>query len=978
MDQEREMPQDYYTVPFERADPAQVDKLGAKGAKLVEDFQNLRSDFPGMEDLISVPDGFILTTEAWRAYRNNGDSLPEDLWGQVCLELSDLERRVGRRFGDTTGAMPLIVAVRGGAPVSLPGAISTILNVGLNDEIVTALVEAGEEEGFLLGTYLEAIRMYGEVVLGIPYAHFFEILQRFHVGDEGSVPSDELFPLIDAYKKVLLQAEHPRRGAGFQSDPVRQFRFAIESVFDSWMGETAVEARVSRSPKVPDDMGTAVIVQAMVFGNRDSENCLGGVLFTRNPRTGSSHPVIEWAPKVQCDKIVSGKLRKQLLHTRDLRERFPDIYELLLTVRDRFEARAKRPLDIEFTVEDRKLYILQRRPLRMTFAATARAMWDLVDEGKTNIQLASLIINNALEQPEKALKEGFRDYRVLATGEPVTDTADVGVLVFGTEGALDLARRGEPVIMLRKRPYGESDLAVNHPNVRGIIRCDGNVTGHEAVSAVAYSKPYLINVVDVEGRPLVLIDEDRIRLNPECSLAPFMGRRVFVDGERGIVGVTDAVDFLEDRKARKKLYVDWEYLRDQFERAGYRELDYETLLDIHYQMELELAHYQRLESRLKAGDRSVSEKELMHAFGTYLLYIPERDRERTLALKDAALDEFDLGPPLVYHGSHLGREVLKILRALMLCTTWRTHWIHEIMVEKARERGEGENDVIRDIFIKNRTMSVLKDFEAEGFHLMRVPHYYYLIFASNFEYDQDLDKIEIGPGFLKYSEKDVLAQNFLSYLGQVNPRLRDRVRIVQGEPPLGQGHARIVSIGLSIPEEDFDLVCRYLRTFLDQSKYGCPMNLQSAVPEGEFVDLYHLDPAFAPFPEMRIMKQKTGQGGGAEESPTSEDYLIAFGRCSYGEFDGVVYGRDEYEALVARVKDFEMFAARRGLDGALRPWQFEVDPYRRHSVIAAVGVQVNGTRLRDVLSCLKDYLGLGAGDGQAHDPCPSPESSPSQ
>ncbi|SMC25617.1 Pyruvate phosphate dikinase, PEP/pyruvate binding domain [Desulfacinum hydrothermale DSM 13146] len=964
------MSQKLLTVAFEKADPAQVDKLGAKGAKLVEDFQNLRSDFPGKHHLISVPDGFLLTTDAWRLYRQNGDRLPQDLWAQVTMELSELEGRVGRRFGDVSGSMPLIVAVRGGAPVSLPGAISTILNVGLNDETITSLVEAGEDEAFLLSTYLEAIRMYGEVVLNIPYAHFFQILQRFHVGDEGSVPAHELLALIDAYKKVLLQVEHPRRGTGYESDPMRQLRLAIESVFDSWMGETAVEARVSRQPKVSDHMGTAVIVQAMVFGNRDSKNCLGGVLFTRNPRTGSPHPVIEWAPKVQCDKIVSGKLRKQLLRSSDLQQRFPDIYDLLLTVRDRFETRAKRPLDIEFTVEARKLYVLQRRPLRMTFAATARAMWDLVDEGKTNIQLASLIINNALEQPEKALKEGFTDYQVLAAGEPITDTADWGRLVFGTEEALEWARRGEPVIMLRKRPYGETDLAVNHPNVRGIIRCDGNVTGHEAVSAVAYSKPYLINVVDVEGRPLVFIDEDQIQLNPECSLAPYMGRRVFVDGDRGIVGISEAEDFLEDRKARKKLYVDWEYLRDQFQRAGYGELDYETLLDIHYQMELELAHYQRLESRLKAGDKSVSEKELMHAFGTYLLYIPERDRARTLALKDVALDEFDLGPPLVYHGSQLGREVLKILRALMLCTTWRTHWIHEIMVEKARERGESENDVIRDIFIKNRTMSVLKDFEAEGFHLMRVPHYYYLIFASNFEYDQDLDRIEIGPGFLQYSEKEVLARNFLSYLEQVNLRVRDRVRIVQGEPPLGRGHARIVSIGLAIPEEEFQLVCRYLRTFLDQSKHGCPLNLQSAIPEGDFVDLYHLDPAFAPFPEMRIMKVARGQEG--DPADRSEKYVIALGRCSYGEFDGVVYGRDDYEALMDRVKDLEAFAVSRGLDGALRPWQFEVDPYRRHSVIAAVGVQVDGARLAELLSCLKDYLGLGAGSGPASDSCPPP------
>lgn len=955
------MPYDAMVISFEKADPSQIDKLGAKGAKLVEDFQNLRSDFPGMEHRISVPDGFILTTDAWKAFRDNDGSLPEGLFAAVTLALADLEQRVGRRYGDTSGLMPLIVAVRGGAPVSLPGAISTILNVGLNDEIVTALIEAGEDEGFLLSTYLEAIRMYGEVVLGIPYERFYEVLEKFHVGDEGSVPVDELFPLIDAYKKVLLRAAPEGSAYRMESDPLRQLKAAIESVFHSWMGETAIEARLSRSPKVPDDMGTAVIVQSMVFGNRDEYGCLGGVLFTRNPRTGAAAPVIEWAPKVQCDKIVSGKLRKELLHTKDLEERFPDIFELLMTVRDRLEARAKRPLDVEFTVEDRKLYILQRRPLRMTFSATARAMWDLVDEGKTTIQMASLIINTALEQPEKMLREGFRDFEVLAVGEPITDTADYGTLVFGTEAALELARQGRAVIMLRKRPYGETDLAVNHPNVRGIIRCDGNVTGHEAVSAVAYSKPYLINVTDIHGRPLLIVDEERIELNPEATLAAYMGREVFVDGERGIVGFTQAQDYLVDRKIRKKLYVDWEYLREQFDKAGYHELDYETLLDIHYQMELELAHYQRLEIRLKEGDRTVSEKELMHAFATYLLYIPERDRERTLALKDVAVEQFDLGPPLVYRGHRLGQEVLKILRALMLCTTWRTHWIHEIMVEKARARGENEGDVIRDIFIKNRTMSVVKEFESEGFHLMRVPHYYYLIFASNFEYDQDLDSVQINPGLMKYAEKEVLARNFLSYLQQINPRLREKLRVIQGEPPLGQGHARIVSIGLAVPDEDFDVVCRYLRTFLDQTKHGCPMTFQSAVPEGDFIDLYYLDPVFAPYPEFRIMKEKAGGDTVAEAG-----YILAFGRCSYGEFDGVVYGRDEYERLCRQVQKFQAFLRRRGIDEAVRPWQFEVDPYRRHSVIAAVGVRIEPHALKDVIAQLKDFLGI---EGQVGE-CP--------
>ncbi len=948
------MPGNALIVPFEKADPTQIDKLGAKGAKLVEDFINLRDDFPNMKAVISVPDGFILTTDVWRSYHAAGGRLPEEIFAQLTLQLVELEKREGRIFGDVSGKMPLIVAVRGGAPVSLPGAITTILNVGLNDSIVEALIQAGEDESFILNTYLDAIRMYGEVVLGVPYDRFYRILQRFHVGDEGSVPCSALRELIGAYKAVLEEADHSRFGSGFEPHLSRQLHHAVESVLDSWMAETAREARYSRSPKVPDEMGTAVIVQSMVFGNRDAENSLSGVLFTRNPRTGSCRPVIEWARKVQCDKIVSGKLRKEIRNADDLEEAFPDIYERLLMVKDRSEARARRPLDIEFTVESRRLYILQRRPLRMTFNATARAMWDLVDEGKSNIQQASMIINNALEQPEKVLKDNFHDYTVLAKGQPVTDTADCGILVFGTEEALALAKEGVEVVMLRKRPYGETDVAVNHPKVRGIVRCDGNVTGHEAVSAIAYSKPYLINLQDIDGRSPIVVEGDRIELNPESTLVRYMGKMVFVDGERGILAHTASRDILEDRKIRKKLYVDWEYLKEQFDDAGYRDLDYEELLDLHYQWELELADYQRLEDRLRTGDPSVSEKELLQAFATYLNYIPAKDRERTLRLKDVHVEQFDLGPPLVYFGHHLGQEVLKVLRALMLCTTWRTHWVHELMVEQARVRGENENDVIRDIFLKNRTMGVVKGFEKEGLHVMKVPHYYYLIMASNFEYGQDLDRVEIGPGTFDYNEKEMVARHFLSYLKQVHPALHDKVRMIQGEPPLGQGHARIISIGLAVPEKEFGLVCRYLRTFLDQTKQGCPIDLQSSIPEDSFVDLYQVDPSFAPYPDFRIMVET----GGDADAP---DYLIAFGQCSFGEFDGVVYGREGYDQLMDKVKAFEKFLQARAKDLEVRPWQFEVDPYRRHSVIAAVGIRVPGKKVCEVLDQLKEFVGSWEG-----------------
>ena len=938
-------------MAFENGDSTQVNKLGAKGSKLVEDYKQIREFFAGMEDLIAVPDGFILTTDLWRLYRQAGDVLTDDLFQLVLLELASLERRRRRNFGDLSGRRPLIVAVRGGAPISLPGALATVLNVGLNDAVVASLIQAGEEESSTLTTFLTAIRMYGEVVLEIPYDHFYRIIRR--AGDEGTLPVPLIRKLIEAFKDVLGRWVHPHFPSGFESDPTRQLRHAIEAVFASWTAPTAVEARRNRENnhgECLDDMGTAVIIQEMVFGNLDETNCLSGVLFTRNQRTGASAPIIEWAPKVQCDKIVSGKLRKQLLQESDLEARFPRIHECLMMVRDKFEARAKRPLDIEFTVEGGRLYLLQRRPMRMTSNASVRAMWDLVDEGKTSIQQASMVINKALEKPEKILKEGFRDYTVLARGTPITDSADTGVLVFGTETALEMAGEGKQVILLRRRPYGENDVAVNHPLIRGIIRYDGNTTGHEAVSAVAYSKPYVINMLDRDGKPLVIHEEDQISLNPESSVHDYIGKMVFVDGERGILGHTEESDFLIDRKSQKKLYVDWEYLREQFDRMGYESSDYDTLLDLHYEWELELERYQQLERRLKEDRGDVPRKELMDSLATYLSYIPEKDRDRALLLKEVRIEDFEFGAPLRYGGKQLGQEVLKILRALMLCTTWRTHWIHEIMVQQARGRGETENDVIRDIFLKNRTMSMVRDFEKEGFHVMKVVDHYHLILASNFEYDEDLDKLQIGPGNLNYAEKEIFAQQFLSYLEQVNPKLYGSVRMVQGEPPMGQGHARIVSIGLSVPHGDFDIVCRYLRTFLDQCQFGCPLDIQQMIPRDEFLELYHVDPYFAPFPDFMVKEEISGS------DPTG-DCLMIFGKCSFGELEGAIYGAEDYEKLTAEVRRFEAFLQKTGRSVAVRPWQFEVDPYRRHSVIGAVGIRLDKKDFREVFESLKEFLG---------------------
>jgi phosphoenolpyruvate synthase/pyruvate phosphate dikinase len=936
--------EEFYTVSFEKADPKRVDKLGAKGAKLVEDFQQLRKELSAISRVASVPDGFIITTDVCRAYFSNNRTLTDAIWQDIMKALLELEIREKRYFGSAEETFPLVVAVRGGAPVSLPGAVSTVLNVGLTSEIVKMLIERGEDEAFMLSTYANGIRMYGEVVLGIPYSEFHQVLENLNIRDEiDTIDAPVLYKLIEAYEEILQRNPHPKYGKGYPQDPLLQLRNSIEAVLDSWMGPTAVAARLSRSPSVPDDIGTAVVVQTMVFGNRN-ENSLSGVLFTRDHRTGKNTPLIEWAPRIQCDKIVSGRLRREFLKTEDLKNQFPDIYERILLIRDWLETQSKRPLDIEFTVEDGKIFILQRRPLRMTFNATMKALMDMVDEGKATIQIASMIINNALEQPEKVLREDFRDYFLIGKGDPITDSADAGILAFGTDEALKLADAGINVILLRRYPYGETDIAINHPRVRGIIRYDGNATGHEAVSAVAYCKPYLINAVDAKGLKPVIVQGDKVELNPESLFAKYLGKKVFVDGESGIVGYTTVEGFLEDKRSRKKLYIDWEYVREKFEQEGYRNLSYEELLDIHYQWELELEKYIDLGKRLKNEFSLISQEELLRTFSRYLEFIPPENRERILELKEVSLKDFDFGPPLTYHGKNLRAEVKRILKTLMLCITWRTHWIHELMVEKAKERGDTENDVIRDIFIKNRTMSLVKGFENEGFHVMRISGFYYLILASNFEYDQDPNRVSLGPGIFNYQEKEVLARHFMSHLKQTNPEVASRLRIIKGEPPLGQGHARIISVGLAIPDDLFALVCRYLRAFIDQCRSGCPIHREEMIPTHDFIELYRLDPFFALHPDFKIKKDSAG------------NCFITFGDCSYGEFGGTVFGEEQYRSLMQKVKEFEWYMKVTGQHSCIRPWSLEVDPFRRHSIITAVGIRFPVEHLTQILESLKAFL----------------------
>src|SRR3989441_86715 len=326
--------------------------LGGKGCELAE-MTNLG---------IPVPPGFTITTQAWSRYNKAGRQWPEGLWEQVLEHLAKLEATAGMTFGDAQ--RPLLVSVRSGARTSMPGMMETVLNLGLNDATVLGLAAWTKNDRFAWDCYRRFITMFGSVVLGIKRetfdAELDAVKRRLGVASDPDVSPDELRKLTQTLKDIVSA----RTGAPFPQDPREQLRLAIDAVFDSWFAKKATEYR--RIHGIPADWGTAVTVMAMVFGNL-GETSGTGVGFTRDPRTGDRHFYAEFLANAQGEDIVAGIRTPE--HIDDLRRRMPVIYDELLGIADRLERHYKDMQDIEFTIQEGKLYLLQTRSGKRAAAA---------------------------------------------------------------------------------------------------------------------------------------------------------------------------------------------------------------------------------------------------------------------------------------------------------------------------------------------------------------------------------------------------------------------------------------------------------------------------------------------------------------------------------------------------------------------------------------------------------------------------------
>jgi pyruvate,orthophosphate dikinase len=445
-----------YVYDFDEPADGGRDLLGGKGIGLAE-----------MRQLgVPVPAGFTITTDACRAYMASGGELPEGLEAEVDEHLTRLEETTGKRFGDPDD--PLLVSVRSGAAVSMPGMMDTILNVGLNDEAADGLARRTGNEHFARDSYRRLIQMYGEIVEGID-AHRFE----------DALNEDDLGATIEAYKQIYRE----ETGSPFPQDAKEQLGRAVRAVFDSWNTPRAQAYR--RYNKIPHDLGTAVNVVQMVFGNKGDESGTG-VAFTRDPSTGEQGLYGEFLADAQGEDVVAGIRTPEPVAK--MKERLPEAFDDLVETMRRLEEHYRDMQDIEFTVDDGKLYLLQTRSAKRTAAAALKAAVEMVDEGLiTREEAVARIDPGQLDQLLHPRLDPDAAYDVVARGLNASPGAASGGIVFDADTAEDRGRNGEAVILVRWETTPDDIHGMIA--AQGILTAHGGMTSHAAVVARGMGKP---------------------------------------------------------------------------------------------------------------------------------------------------------------------------------------------------------------------------------------------------------------------------------------------------------------------------------------------------------------------------------------------------------------------------------------------------------------------------------------------------------
>lgn len=496
--------------------------LGGKGANLAE-----------MSSLgLPVPPGFTITTEVCNYFYENERKYPDDLVLKTMEALVKIEAQVGAIFGHPQN--PLLLSVRSGARVSMPGMMDTVLNLGLNDITVVGLAQKSGDGRFAWDSYRRFIQMYGDVVMGVPHSGFEEILDQYK-RDHGYGLDTEM--LVENWQELILfYKEYIKLETGdiFPQEPQEQLWGAIEAVFDSWMTPRAVTYR--KINNIPEEWGTAVTVQAMVFGNMGQDSSTG-VAFTRDPSTGENYFYGEYLINAQGEDVVAGirtpqplsrnKFQIGLSRQPSMEETMPEVYAQLKDVRKKLEGHFKDMQDIEFTVQRGKLYMLQTRSGKRTAAAALKIAVDMVAEGLISIEDAVMRVDaSALDQLLHPTLDPNAKREVVARGLPASPGAACGIAVLTADEAEEKAKLGEAVILVRTETSPE-DIHGMHV-AKGILTSRGGMTSHAAVVARGMGRACVAGAsqlhIDMEAR-VIYVGPHEIRA----------GDVITIDGSTGEV-----------------------------------------------------------------------------------------------------------------------------------------------------------------------------------------------------------------------------------------------------------------------------------------------------------------------------------------------------------------------------------------------------------------------------------------------------------
>jgi pyruvate, orthophosphate dikinase len=483
-----------YVFDFDERSDGGQELLGGKGAGLAE-----------MTQLgVPVPAGFTITTHACRAYMANGKRLPDGLEKEVDTHLKALEERTGKRFGDA--AEPLLVSVRSGAAVSMPGMMDTILNLGLNDESVRGLAGSTGNERFANDSYRRLIQMYGEVVDGIDGHRFEQALSDLKAdrgaGQDVDLSAEDLGHLIETYKRISRE----ETGRDFPQDAREQLRRAVRAVFESWETPRAQVYRGAHG--IPDDLGTAVNVVQMVFGNKGDESGTG-VCFTRDPATGEPGLYGEFLANAQGEDVVAGIRTPQPLEA--MKARMPEAFDQLLETMRRLEEHYRDMQDIEFTVEENRLFLLQTRSAKRTAAAALKAAVDMVQDSLiTRAEAVARIDPAQLDQLLHPMIDPTAEFEVAAKGLNASPGAASGAIVFDADSAAERGQVGESVILVRWETTPDDIHGMIQ--AAGILTAHGGMTSHAAVVARGMGKPCIAGceqlAIDMDARTAQIGDHD--------------------------------------------------------------------------------------------------------------------------------------------------------------------------------------------------------------------------------------------------------------------------------------------------------------------------------------------------------------------------------------------------------------------------------------------------------------------------------------